>query len=208
MIHNLAKRVADVFVRYGESSEENADIYAYIWEAIIATIINIGISLIVSTILGSPLRGIAFVIAFAFMRRYCGGYHASTHMKCIISFNCIMICAIVVVNLLVAYQLSAISFIIAVLGFAGIYILSPFEGDNKSTSMENVLVKKQKSRRYAFILLLKTGLGNIILSWDISFSVSIAMFAVACSLIAAQLRSVYQEKKNNQLSKLHSSNQF
>ena len=33
MIHNLSNRLAALFVAYGESSEENADIYTYACDA-------------------------------------------------------------------------------------------------------------------------------------------------------------------------------
>jgi len=40
MVHRLAGRMASVFLLYGESSEEDLDIYAYVCEAVLATLIN------------------------------------------------------------------------------------------------------------------------------------------------------------------------
>jgi len=84
MIHNSANYIASVFVRYGESSEENADIYAYAIEAVLAVLFNVIICLIISVLFGRVPEGIIFISAFALLRRFTGGYHANSHTKCIL----------------------------------------------------------------------------------------------------------------------------
>ena len=69
MIHSLSKWIASIFVRYGESSEEDADIYAYGLEAVIAAMFNIIFGLIISFLLGRTLEGIIFISAFAALRK-------------------------------------------------------------------------------------------------------------------------------------------
>ena len=73
MIHGLAKGMASVFIFYGESSEEDADIYTYVCEAVIAILFNIVVCLIIASFFWRITEGIIFVAGFALLRRYAGG---------------------------------------------------------------------------------------------------------------------------------------
>ena len=113
MIHSLAKRTASIFILYGESSAEDADIYTYACEAVIATMFNIIVSLVISFIFGRFLEGVVFISVFALLRRYTEGYHAKTHFKCIFTFNCILICAMVLLSVIPALQYAGVITLIA-----------------------------------------------------------------------------------------------
>jgi len=67
MIHWLASRIASVFVRYGESSEDDADIYTYAMEAVIAAMFNIVICLSIAFAFGRIWEGVIFVSSFALL---------------------------------------------------------------------------------------------------------------------------------------------
>ena len=75
VIRKLSARMATVFVLYGESSEDDKDIYAYACEAIISTLIGMTAALIIATVLNRVYEGIVFTLIFALLRRYTGGYH-------------------------------------------------------------------------------------------------------------------------------------
>ncbi|MDR2569450.1 MAG: accessory gene regulator B family protein [Oscillospiraceae bacterium] len=96
MINHLANRVAFLFVIYGESSEENADIYSYALEAIIAFITNFIVCIIISLFFNRLAEGIVFMLGFAVIRRVTGGYHAKSHKSCILSFACVVIIAMMI----------------------------------------------------------------------------------------------------------------
>ncbi|MCL1884712.1 MAG: accessory gene regulator B family protein [Defluviitaleaceae bacterium] len=126
MIHKLANKIASIFVSYGESSEENADIYAYAVEAILALIVNLTVCLIIALIFGRVLEGIVFIFGFAILRRYAGGFHARTHLICIITFACIVFSAMVLISILINFGNLA-PLIISTIAFIGIFTATVLE---------------------------------------------------------------------------------
>jgi len=145
MIHSLANRVASVFVAYGESSEENADIYAYAAEAIIAFLVNLAICLMIAFVFGRLLEGLVFILGFAVLRRHTGGYHANTHLKCILTFNCIVLCTMAILTVSVWGGFSGLmSIVIATLSVTGIFAAKVIERVLK-ISNETITRKLSKS---------------------------------------------------------------
>jgi len=104
MINQLANRVASVFVSYGESSEENAEIYAYALEAIIAFVTNFIICIIISLLFGRLFEGVVFILGFAVLRRVTGGYHAKSHAVCVLTFSCIVTAAMIILTVFSGYE--------------------------------------------------------------------------------------------------------
>jgi len=99
MINYLANRVASVFVQYGESADENKDIYAYALEAIIAFLVSSAVCILISFMFGRVLEGVVFMFGYAVLRRVAGGYHANTHKICILTFTSIVIASMILIEL-------------------------------------------------------------------------------------------------------------
>ena len=125
MIHTLSTRISKIFVYYGESTEEDADIYAYAVEAVLATLINVAICLFIAAVFGTLSSGIIFILTFASLRRLVGGYHASSHLKCILIFATIFtiaMCGIFLLQtiigsiILIGVITIALAFLVVILG--------------------------------------------------------------------------------------------
>ena len=99
MITYLSNKISKIFIRYGETTEENADIYAYAIEAILAVVVNVIICLAIAAIFGRVSEGFIFIFTFAVLRRFTGGYHANTHFKCILTFSSLLTVSLAIINL-------------------------------------------------------------------------------------------------------------
>lgn len=97
MIEKCADYIAFYLVKNGLIEQDKMAIYKYGYEILISNIINISVALIVGAIFSEFIESIIFLMVFAIMRKYCGGYHANTYLKCEIIFFlntvCIMILA-------------------------------------------------------------------------------------------------------------------
>jgi len=185
MINRLANRVAFVFVSYGESTKENADIYAYALEAIIAVTTSLLICIIVSLFFGFIIEGIVFMLGFVILRRVTGGYHAKSHKICISTFAIVIIIAMFILTLLSEQEISKyISLLMSCIALIGIFSITII---NKSTNVMYTFSLKKISKIGVFLI---TGLwflcvsSTVILSTQIGFALSLSMFAVFGSLIA------------------------
>ena len=194
MIHNLASWMSSIFVLYGESSEEDADIYTYVCEAIIATLINILVCLVIAFLFGRITEGIIFITAFVLLRRYAGGHHAKTHLRCITTFAVVFTCAMVFASVMPRVSLEGFfaqlyTLLIATIASMGIAALAPVEHKNKSSGDEFSKVRKWKSRGLAFALWLVCVIDFYILNIQISFILSLSMFSVFGSMAYAIIYS-------------------
>ena len=189
MIHKLAAGMASIFVSYGESSEENMDIYTYACEAMIATLFNVLVCMIIGVAFGRLSESITFMVVFASLRRYVGGYHTKTHFRCILAFSIMLVGSLVAITLLYPWQYNhfAIS-IIATMVVAGIYTLA-LHGGLASTALANKKGICLLVSFWAFCL----G-GQYVLGLTISSVIAYAMLAVLGSLLCAKAHEKYNKK--------------
>ena len=195
MIHSLANWMASVFVLFGESSEEDADIYAYACEAIISSIISMSLALAIAIILNRPLEGIVFTIVFTTLRRYTGGFHAQSHLGCILTYSTVLGSGLLILGLSINELTSTIlSISIVSISLAGILAFAPVVNKNKPISDGVFASSKIKSRLlatvYFAICIIATLFGS-----NIGSAIALSMLAVFGFLIFEILYSSTITKK-------------
>jgi len=184
MIHNISSQIASILVRHGEATEENADIYTYAIEAVIAALFNIAICLTIAILFGRVVEGIVFMSAFVLLRRFTGGYHANTHFKCILIFSILFTCAMIMTSFAPIFNPSIlIPSIIAAISWFGIAIFAPINDKNKSHS--NVFKKriKKKSILASTLLFTLCIIAGLFFNNHIAFALSLAMLSVFAGLL-------------------------
>ena len=97
-------KLSDIIYRYlilpSGIDEKYKDVYLYICEAFISSLINLIIVIILSYILGITKEMLCFFITFIPLRLYGHGAHASTHFRCLILFLISMLTSITLANIL------------------------------------------------------------------------------------------------------------
>lgn len=86
MIAKLSRIIADFFIRQKVVPEEQREVYEYGFELSISSVIGILIVLAIGLISGRFWESVVFYIVFCFTRLFTGGYHASTYLRCKLSF--------------------------------------------------------------------------------------------------------------------------
>jgi len=189
MIHAIATWIASVFVLYGESSEEDADIYAYGLEAVIAALFNIVISLFISFLFRGVVEGIIFVLVFALLRRFTGGYHADTHYKCVLTFCALLTFAMLITSFVPEFRGSIIiTFIIAIFSWIGIFVLAPIDDKGKSYSDEFRATLKKKSIAVSTLFLVICIIFGLVFSIYVALILALAMFSVFGGMVYELMR--------------------
>jgi accessory gene regulator B len=94
MIQKLAVDMTDLFVRERIVEKNDSQVYAYAFELLISTVINLAFVFTVALFLRNVLETILFLAAFIPLRVLAGGFHAKTHWLCILVFTlgfCILV---------------------------------------------------------------------------------------------------------------------
>lgn len=94
--------------------------------------------------------GIIFLIAFIFLRRYAGGYHANTRIRCFIYSNLISLSYVGFCNLESIYNDTLLTLLFAA-SIVVILIFSPIDNENKRLDEEEKIKYKSKVTKIIMI---------------------------------------------------------
>jgi accessory gene regulator B len=152
MISKLAKSIAHFFVVQNISEESKEVIYAYGMELLISDLLNSLIVLLIALISHTLPAVIAFIAVFMGLRQFVGGYHANSHLSCMLTLVIVMLgfsYGICNINGQFA-QIFSISFITIALPI--IFCIAPVPHPNKPMTEEKGIMLKRKSRILAVAL--------------------------------------------------------
>ena len=194
MISKLAEKLVDCLYCQHDISDDEQELYKYGFFILLSQILYFIIVTTIGVLFNIILESIIFYIAFHFIRRYAGGFHAKTETRCEISTLSIL-CCIVLIKLSKMYDiriaLLSISLVFAVL----IFILCPLDTPEKPLND-----KEYKYFRKISWIILSLIIVAIIVSFIFKFNV---VFAPCCaSLIlegvligTGKIKKVYNEKR-------------
>ena len=131
MISKFAEKLVDCLYCQHDISDDEQELYKYGFFVLLSQILYLIIAIILGSIFKSVFESVIFYIAFQFIRRYAGGYHAKTETRCEILSTLSILCCIVLIKLSKMYDiriaLLSISLVFAVL----IFILCPLDTPEK-----------------------------------------------------------------------------
>ena len=179
MITSLARYIAVFLFKNNIIDGEKLDIYIYGFEIIISSSINITMAIILGILLSQLVECFIFLISFILLRKYCGGYHASTYLKC----NIIFAINIVIVMLALKIGITAdiyIHYILCLISIIVFWFFAPVENKYKPLNSD----EKKKYRKLAimigsFFIFISSVLRCISLSFSVIINMTLISVAVA-----------------------------
>ena len=136
MLKKFSYNIAYFFVQKNVIPMDNIEIYQYGLEQIFSTVYTVATILAIAALTNHLISSVIFLIFFVSLRKYTGGYHASTYLKCYLGFTLIYIVFLMVLDsgfLESHMPVTLISLAVSVLVIA---ICSPIEHKNKPSSKE------------------------------------------------------------------------
>lgn len=188
MILNISARMTDFLLEREIVRKEDREIYLYGFEAMLSTIVNIVLTLTAGLVSGLFSETLIFMISFAVLRVYSGGYHAKTHTGCILTFAGIYAFSMAAAVLLPQQYAALVS--IAAGAFSLVYILinAPIEHKNRPFVDDEY---RNFRRICRMVAVLEAFLITILLVFFVQFSktalvISLAMLGVTFILALAK----------------------
>lgn len=142
MITKVSQKVTDRLLSRNVIKDEDYEIYQYGLEQIFTSIMDLMTLLAIGVIMGMIWQCIIFVLSFMLLRKYAGGYHASTPLRCYLLTTLIITVALSVmkyieINYFIYWGLFISSSIVT-------FLLSPMESENKRLDdIERIVYRKQ-----------------------------------------------------------------
>lgn len=194
MISKLSTRLTEKLLSSGTISDQDKELYIYGLFMLISHLIFLIITCIFGLVLKCLLESIIFYIAFMLIRRYAGGYHASTETRCEVLSTLSILACIVVIRLSKIYDFQTVLLLITTLSAVCIFVFCPLDTPEKPLSY-----KEFKYFRKVSWLILLTIVLAIIVSYVFKFQIvtvpcCMSLILESILLAAGKIKRVSQKK--------------
>ncbi|WP_455715672.1 accessory gene regulator ArgB-like protein [Anaerosporobacter sp.] len=198
MITKIANKLTLFLVDRGIISREDIPIYAYGYEALLGSIVNSILVVVLGLIFHQGLQSIVFLVVFALTRVYSGGYHAQSYLKCNLTLASAYIIMITLTEAIV-YSESSYATVVFVLFYLSVILrFAPVPNPKKQTSE----AERIKFREKILLLSAMWTIVIIVLSFfyiRIALNVAITLFVVAVLIVIQKIIGREEEIHNEKI---------
>lgn len=194
MISNLSARLTDKLLSKGSITEDERELYVYGLFMLTSQLMYLVLACIFGLLFKCFIESIVFYIAFQFIRRYAGGYHAATETRCEILSTLSIIASIGIIKLSKIYDFKTILLFITLISMVLIFCFCPLDTPEKPLSEKEF----KYFRKISWIILLVIS-SIIIVSYFFKFNIlftpcCVSLILESILLIAGKIKRVHQEK--------------
>lgn len=195
MISKVSSKIVSVLASRSVINKDDAELYDYGFFILLSQLLYFIIALVMGIILKIIPQSVIFYLAFLLIRKYAGGYHASTETRCEIFSTLSIVGSITVVKLSEIYDFKTALLVISAVSAVCIFIFSPLDTPEKPLSQKEF----NYFRKISWLILLA-----IIISITVSYILKLNFITAPCcmSLIlesillsAGKIKKLKDEKK-------------
>lgn len=169
MISRVSSNITNLLIKKAIICSDSKELYDYGFFILLSQILYFIIAVIFGIAFSVFLQSIIFYIAFQFIRKYAGGYHASTEVRCeIMSTLSILVC-IVMIWLSKSYNFTLLLFCISLVTAMIIAVLCPLDTPEKPLSNKEIKYFRKISWLILFIVTALIAV-SYIFNWSYIFS--------------------------------------
>lgn len=192
MIKSCANKITSFlfYKNYIDSNKYEYEVYLYGFEVLIASILNILVTLTIGLLFDKFIHSIVFLACYCSIRQFSGGYHASNYRKCFFTFALIFLLTIFIGSNFDFIGLKPIILLLSILNWLNICLLSPVEHTNNPlTDNEKNKYKRNAILNTTLVLLFITLSSNCIVTYEYFIYSSLALFWINIMIIIAIIKN-------------------
>ena len=146
MITHLSEFFTEKLISDGNIAKEDRELYVYGFFMLLSQLMYLIIVCILGLIFGCFFESVIFYAAFLFIRRYAGGYHASSEARCELMSISSIVASIAVIKLSGIYNFGIFLLILAGISAVCIFILCPLDTPEKPLSDKEIVHFRKTAR--------------------------------------------------------------
>jgi accessory gene regulator B len=151
MIQRITDKLVDFLVEKEIIRNDDREIYIYGLLALFSTVMNFFLVLFIGIVAGLLHETLIFLLGFALLRCYCGGYHAKTQSGCVLSFTAIYVFSMMVYHFMPIEYDRLFSLLSAGICLIFIFVFAPIEHKNRTFEGDEYKQFRLASRIIALI---------------------------------------------------------
>lgn len=187
MISFISNRITDFFITKKIIDENQKDIYQYGTEVTISTVISFLITLVSALLTGHILETAIFYVVFVYARKYNGGYHADTYLKCNIIYTINLLAVLLISVSAVGNFMAFHMFILCFSYFLVTWKFAPIDNENKPLDSDERKKYGRISRIFSVLFICIAVICYFVYP-IISVVISVTLFSVSLSMIIEVFR--------------------
>jgi accessory gene regulator B len=170
---NISERIVKFLIKSDAIETEKSEIYEFGIESILSRIFSLILLFFVAFLLTADIEACVFYVSFLLMRKFSGGYHASSYLSCTILYILTFISVVLLSRFIFPVLFTIPTLILALcLSVFTIYIYAPIENPNNPI-VDN---KRTDYRKSAIIIVLLLSVVDILL-FSIRLNISYTLLA-------------------------------
>lgn len=181
MFTKLSDKITDILISNNAIKQKDREIYYYGVQQGITLLLNILTTIVIALVCGELWQCLVFMLSFILPRRYAGGYHAKTPLRCYIYSNALIFAALLIIKY---FTLGIfICGCLSIISGAIIFFLSPIEAANKPLDDKERKVYRIRTRIILVILLAIQATLSYLNCSTAVMCISIALFLLAALMV-------------------------
>lgn len=192
MISKLSARITKRLLSSDAISEEDKELYIYGLFILLSQLMYFIIVCIFGLILECTFESIIFYITFQFIRRYAGGYHASTETRCEILSTLSILTSIVVIKFSKIYDFQTVLLIISATSTVCIFFLCPLDTPEKPLSEKEFKYFRKVSWMILFVIIITIAVSCIFKLRVVTIPCCLSIILESILLVVGKIKKVSQ----------------
>ncbi len=184
----MEQRIISFLLNHYIIDYNEKEIYEYGLKKLKGILLNVVLTVVAGIVLGLGIESIIFLISYASLRRYAGGYHAPSERSCMLLSMLLVITVLLSVKYISVNYKSLIC--IAVISSIAIYIKAPVESRNKPLNEKERRIYRIKTRVILCIELIIAGIIGVCSYMDTTKCMVFSLASVA-------LLTLFSDKPDN-----------
>ena len=176
MLNKLGKRLTNTLINNNQIDESERCLYEYGFFILLSNVIYVTITLILGSVFNIIIESMAFYFAFSLIRRYAGGFHASSEMKCTLITTISIFLCLLCTKLCETNNIQMPILIPTMIAAIYIFILCPLDTPEKPLTKEEYKYFRKISWLILLLIVLMISIG-----WY--FKLEFIMYPCCMSLI-------------------------
>ncbi len=198
MYNRIAKHIVCFLEHHKVVDENKSEICTYGLEIMIAYICYFGVLLLLATITNTFIESLLFFTSFVFLRRYAGGFHASSYRKCHLIFAINQLLFIMLIKFLNVTEEVWLAAVVLLISTVIVFVYAPIDNINRRFSNNEYKYFKKSSRICASIVFLTVVLWILLFGMGkLVFSIVFGYFSASFSIILGKIQNVRSKLENN-----------
>lgn len=200
-MRTISKKFISLLCENNIVERDKQELYAYAMEILLSSTLHFLTTIVIGFACGMFAESLLLFVVFSLVRRFAGGFHASTPLKCYFSSIAAIISMLFLVSVVTKWNNDIAFYVILAISDLIIWLASPIESQNKPLSYKEKKVYKAVSIALSSIITASAVLVYEFVAVNFGVSLCFGLTLVAIVLATSLLHSLLSKTKHPVLGK-------